>query len=128
MNHLKDFIKSHQQKLVLMIGYALVAALGFGLGQLTTADKSGPQIRVEQAFLSPSNYTAKSEPAQLAQAGQVLAQSASQADTCQGKIKGSSSFTYHVPGGAFYDRTTKPIRCFDTEAQAQAAGFKKSNR
>ncbi len=42
-------------------------------------------------------------------------------------IKGSKSKTYHVPGGAFYDRTT-PAACFNSEDEAMAAGYKKSSR
>ena len=43
-------------------------------------------------------------------------------------IKGNaSSMIYHVPGGAFYART-KPEECFATEADAQAAGYRRSQR
>lgn len=43
-------------------------------------------------------------------------------------IKGNaSSMIYHVPGGAYYDRT-KPEKCFSTESAAQAAGYRKSKR
>lgn len=46
------------------------------------------------------------------------------------KIKGnisSKSKIYHVPGGAFYDRV-KPEQCFNTEAEAIQAGYRKSSR
>lgn len=47
----------------------------------------------------------------------------------QGQIKANeTSGIYHVPGGEFYARTTAKVRCFDTEAAAQAAGFRKSTR
>jgi hypothetical protein len=39
----------------------------------------------------------------------------------------SKSKIYHVKGGSFYDRTD-PEMCFNTEAEAQAAGFTKSSR
>ncbi|MFT4231526.1 MAG: hypothetical protein QM606_01940 [Leucobacter sp.] len=43
-------------------------------------------------------------------------------------IKGNaSSMIYHVPGGAYYQRT-KPEECFTTEAAAQAAGYRRSKR
>ncbi|WP_052460570.1 cell wall-binding repeat-containing protein [Microbacterium gorillae] len=43
-------------------------------------------------------------------------------------IKGNAdSMLYHVPGGAFYDRT-KPEECFATEAAARAAGYTRSKR
>ncbi|HMR55591.1 MAG TPA: hypothetical protein PKD34_03310 [Candidatus Doudnabacteria bacterium] len=43
-------------------------------------------------------------------------------------IKGSKSKIYHVPGGAFYERTINPDKCFNSEAEAQAAGYTKSSR
>lgn len=49
----------------------------------------------------------------------------------KGKIKGNLSSSgekiYHVPGGAFYDKTIAE-EYFDTEAQAQAAGYRRSKR
>ncbi|WP_254909265.1 sunset domain-containing protein [Clostridium tyrobutyricum] len=49
----------------------------------------------------------------------------------QGKIKGNINSKgekiYHVPGGAYYDRTDAE-EYFDTEAQAQAAGYRPSKR
>jgi hypothetical protein len=49
-------------------------------------------------------------------------------DNCP--IKGNvskDSKIYHVPGGSFYNRV-KPERCFQTEGEAKAAGFRKSTR
>jgi micrococcal nuclease len=41
-------------------------------------------------------------------------------------IKGNAnSMIYHPPGGQFYDRT-RPEDCFATEADAQAAGYRRS--
>ena len=49
----------------------------------------------------------------------------------QGKIKGNINSKkekiYHVPGGAYYDRTIAE-EYFDTEEEAQAAGYRKSKR
>lgn len=43
-------------------------------------------------------------------------------------IKGNaSSMIYHLPGGAFYSRTN-PEDCFRTEADARAAGYRRSQR
>lgn len=53
--------------------------------------------------------------------------------TCPGShpIKGNKSSSgeriYHVPGGEFYDRTD-PERCYATEADAQANGYRRSQR
>ncbi|WP_168188726.1 hypothetical protein [Thermoflavimicrobium daqui] len=40
---------------------------------------------------------------------------------------GSNGKIYHVPGGKYYART-KAEECFDTEAEARAAGFRPSKR
>jgi micrococcal nuclease len=48
---------------------------------------------------------------------------------CKGKIKGNAnSKIYHVPGGAYYDKTQDNIVWFCSEEEAQAAGFRKSKR
>lgn len=123
MNKLSNFLKSHQQKIVLTVGFVLVALIGFILGRMTTYKYSAPEIKVEQAFVSP-NYNPNVSGVQTSQESST----SNQEVLCDGKIKGSSSMIYHIPGGAFYDRTTKPIRCFDTETEAINAGFRKSTR
>lgn len=43
-------------------------------------------------------------------------------------VKGNrSSMIYHVPGGAYYDRTS-PEECFATTSDAEAAGYRASQR
>lgn len=50
-------------------------------------------------------------------------------DSClvNAPIKGNQSGIYHVPGGQFYDRTN-PEECFESESEAQAAGYRRSQR
>lgn len=49
--------------------------------------------------------------------------------SCKGQIKGNTnSKIYHVPGGAYYDKTVDNITWFCSEAEAQAAGYRKSKR
>ena len=122
MDNIKAFLKNNQQKLVLTTGYLLVAGLAFGLG---TFSNKPPQNLAAQTANPLPNYNPNVSSAQT----EATATNSTQAVlNCQGKIKGSSSLIYHVPGGSFYNKTTKPIRCFDTEAAAQAAGFRKSSR
>ncbi len=46
-----------------------------------------------------------------------------------GQIKGNkNSMIYHVPDGAWYAITSKNVVCFDTEEEAQAAGYRRSKR
>ncbi len=123
IDKLKEAIKNHQQKLVLVVGFLLVASLGFELGQRSVPKFSQElisEVEFKEAVTEPANYTPITSGAQTSPAPS--------AGICTGKIKGSSSMIYHVPGGSFYNRTTKPIQCFDTEAEAKAAGFRKSSR
>ncbi|OGE80177.1 MAG: hypothetical protein A2660_02505 [Candidatus Doudnabacteria bacterium RIFCSPHIGHO2_01_FULL_45_18] len=107
----KNILRIHEQKIILTTGYLLVAGLAFGLGRYTLTDLPQEQ----------SNYTPTIS-------GLQTNSEINKETECDGKIKGSSSMIYHVPGGSFYSRTTNPIRCFDTEAQAEAADFRKSSR
>ncbi len=46
-----------------------------------------------------------------------------------GQIKGNrNSHIYHSPGQRDYARTTANVECFDTAAQAQAAGYRPAQR
>ena len=46
-----------------------------------------------------------------------------------GQIKGNHrSLIYHLPDGAFYAKTTVDVVCFDSEAAAIAAGYRRSKR
>ncbi|WP_341285542.1 thermonuclease family protein [Priestia megaterium] len=49
--------------------------------------------------------------------------------SCQNKIKGNAnSKIYHVPGGAYYDKTVDNIVWFCTEQDAQNQGYRRSQR
>ncbi len=47
--------------------------------------------------------------------------------TVKGNISSSGEKIYHVETGAYYDRTN-PEECFNTEEEAEAAGYRKSKR
>ena len=125
MNY-KDFVKTHQQKIVLATGYILVALLAFGLGRTTAFKYSVPDIKIEEVFAPPSDTNYNPNPGTV----QSTTVDNSKPDDCNGKIKGnisSSNKIYHMPGGSFYNRTNAEM-CFETEAEAKAAGFRKSSR
>jgi len=46
----------------------------------------------------------------------------------KGQIKGSQNRKYHLPTGQFYARTYENVTCFNTAAEAEAAGFQPSQR
>ncbi len=55
--------------------------------------------------------------------------SAESAPCFVGQVKGNrNSMIYHAPGQRDYARTTANVECFDTEAQAQAAGYRRAQR
>lgn len=57
------------------------------------------------------------------------AQDVGSAPCAAGQIKGNrNSSIYHVPGQQAYATTYKNVQCFDTEAQAKAAGYRKAKR
>jgi hypothetical protein len=125
-----NLIKDHQQKIALILGFIAVATIGF-YGGLNLNRKSSVNAPVTAAS-NNSYYTQKEASTQTAPVESIEAKTSSESlpvsPDCGGKIKGSSSHKYHMPGGAFYTRTTHPIACFATEAEAVAAGFAKSSR
>lgn len=133
---LKDWVAEHKDKLVLIAGFVVTFVVGFGTGHFVP--QSIPQQSVQKNY---TTNTAKQPTTQAA--GQVqgaatttAAKSPVQASSTtiasgacyiKGNIGSGGKKIYHVPGGAFYDRT-KPEQCFNTEAEAVAAGFVKSSR
>src|SRR6185436_17374341 len=113
-------IYAYQQKIALCLGFLAVATIGFFGGKSINSKSQDAQLPVISAT---ANYNETKDVVQTEQTTKT-----EQKLDCEGKIKGSASLKYHLPGGAFYKRTTNPIACFDTEAQAAAAGFTKSSR
>ncbi|MBX4204595.1 MAG: hypothetical protein KW788_00195 [Candidatus Doudnabacteria bacterium] len=116
-------LKAYQQKIALSLGLVAVAAIGFYGGK---SINSKPLNDAQLPSVSASSNYTQTKPA--AQTDVSTAQTPSEPLNCEGKIKGSSTHKYHMPGGVFYKKTTRPIACFDTEAEAKAAGFIKSSR
>lgn len=108
----------------------MVAGLFYNLGTFSSQN-SAPAIRVSEPEIDLTQIynNLKSGTAQSISEDGIVAGETETLD-CEGKIKGnisSSSKIYHLPGGSFYKRTN-PELCFDTEAEAQQAGFRKSKR
>lgn len=139
--NIKSLLINQQQPIVLIIGYVLVAGLAFSLGRMSSPLATPPEIRVEEAFV-PLNNTAENrieqsqDPAGSAQnsgaGGDSQPAGGNEPGNCaanqiKGNIGSGNSRVYHLPGGSFYNRTVAEM-CFNTEAEAQAAGFRKSSR
>ncbi len=110
-----------------------MAQLSFSVGRYVS-QTTPPDIKIEEPTVDiqqvnnilnsslPQSETLESNPGVVA--GETFD------PNCAGKIKGnigSSGRIYHIPGGSFYERTI-PEMCFNTETEAQAAGFRKSQR
>ncbi len=102
-----------------------------------TPEPTAPPTETPAATPAPKP-TARPEPTQvLAPAQPVVATNsdgvAGQGYDCpaeypiKGNINSKGEHIYHSPGGAFYSRT-KPERCFATAGDAQATGFRPSQR
>ena len=131
MESAKKFVETHQQKIALAIGYLLVAGLFFGLGRFSIKSDP-PEITIDEPTidLTQIHNNLNGLASQSQGADSHIAGAATDDLNCEGKIKGnisSSSKIYHMPGGAFYKRTV-PEMCFATEAEAKAAGLRKSQR
>lgn len=122
-----DIIKNlNQNKIIEKAKPLSVAALcmtavfiaGFGAGKL----HSGVTTDSTSAKRSLTNYTTNAAAVENKPAVTVNTNS-----TTDCPIKGSKSKIYHVQGGSFYERTNAD-KCFNTEAEAQAAGYTKSSR
>lgn len=65
------------------------------------------------------------EPVATAPAAPVVAPGSDSYPCAVGQVKGNrDSKIYHVPGGTSYARTQENVRCFATEADARAAGYR----
>lgn len=131
---IKDWIekKENKQQLVVAACFILVFFVGFGSGRYER------ELRREK-IKTQNNYTTNTneKPAIIktetvvdtTEQGTVKSASATQESNCvvKGNISSSKKKIYHVSGGAFY-KTVKPEQCFNTEAEAVAAGYVKSQR
>ena len=120
--------KENKNKVAVGVSFVLIFLVGFGTGSYTR------EIR-RDAYKPQSNYTTQQIKKPLPTAahpgeGTVAAVATGtpvSACVIKGNISSGGKKIYHVKGGAFYARV-KPEQCFNTEAEAVAAGFVKSGR
>lgn len=108
------------QKIKFWLVIAVVQILSFGGGIL-----AGKNYFAERSQPLEPNYSTD-EPKLTAEApGPTKTNNASECKI-KGNVSGRSK-VYHLQGGAFYERTQEEA-CFNTESEAQSAGFIKSSR
>jgi hypothetical protein len=129
---IKAKIVENKAKIVLGICFILVFIIGFGTGSYEK------EIR-RNTNKTTANYT--TQPSKKPTTGQgtvagattglppVAAATSTPTGSCiiKGNVSSSGRKIYHVPSGALY-KVVKPEQCFNTEAEALAAGFVKSGR
>jgi cell division septation protein DedD len=124
--------KENKNKLVLGLSFIIVFAVGFGAGSYAKHTSYKPQANYT-TIPSKKPVTTKAPAADtgevLGKATTAVAATSTQPSACvvKGNIASTGKKIYHVKGGAFYNRV-KPEECFNTEAEALAAGFIKSSR
>ena len=123
---LKEFWVINEKTILTVAAFASVFLLGFFTGKVDSFDDTPATITIEKSPVQSTIF--KDIPQGGTMSGQVAG--AATGDCATGQIKGnisSSDKVYHLPGGSFYNRTTAE-QCFNSEAEAQAAGFRKSSR
>jgi hypothetical protein len=133
----KTWFDENKQKIVLVICFALVFVIGFGTGRF---DKELTARRAQ--INSQNNYTTKSVDNTTKKTGEGITETKAPAkEPAQNNpevlganvdkacpVKGNqTSKIYHLPRGTFYN-TLKSPKCFNTEAEARAAGYRRSGR
>ncbi|MDP3057787.1 MAG: Ada metal-binding domain-containing protein [bacterium] len=114
---IKKFLIEKEDKIILLIGFILVAFLSFGAGKLSETYRPNTPIIFKNAP-DCSTSLAKSE----------TAANATDIAKTEGKIIGNkNSKIYHTPGSASYNKISPENRVyFNTEADAQKAGYRKT--
>lgn len=112
--HCKETLVKNEDKIILGIGFFLVAILSFGAGKISEISRTDTSIVFQNAPECGSNP--------------VNTPASSSAENLQGKIVGNkNSLIYHLPGGASYDKVSAANRVyFNSEVDAQKAGYRKA--
>ena len=127
--------KDNQKKMVLGVCFVLVFIVGFGAGRfdkpIQAATYKTQTNYTTNQDKKPSPFVSKEgDMTAAATTGKVAgAATSTPSSSCviKGNISSKGKKIYHVAGGAFY-KIVKPEQCFNTEAEALAAGFIKSSR
>lgn len=126
--------KFEKYKRFTVVGLGLITAFVIGHQSSTTSSKS--EIEPTANIANKETQTDKKDDSKITtpqetvlgiQTSQTKAGESGQANCLiKGNISGKNKI-YHLPGGSFYARTQAEM-CFQTEAEAKTAGFRKSQR
>lgn len=133
---IKTKLEPYKKTAAVALGFLLMFVVGFGVGEYRKNSRRD-SVNVQSNYTTNTSKTQTKQadgqpeaaqdmpPAQTAVAG--ISTKASAACKIKGNISAKGDKVYHLPGGAFYERT-RPEQCFNTESDAVAAGFRKSSR
>ena len=123
--------KENKDKVVMATCFVLVFLVGFGTGsyvrETRPASVKSPYNNTISQTKTPAAVAAPAVQAAVKPAVAGAATTTSANCLIKGNISTGGRKIYHVPGGALY-KVVKPEQCFNTEAEAVAAGFVKSGR
>ncbi len=125
-DYIKLKIEENKKRVVFGVCAVLLFIVGFGTGRAEREFRKTPTVQTNYTTKTPENKGGD-DPVNIT-AEPPITPSTTGSTLLSCNIKGTSSRIYHLPGGAFYERITAPVACFETEAEAQAAGYRKSSR
>jgi hypothetical protein len=126
----KNWFEKNKDKIVLAVCFVLVFFVGVGTDRF---ERKLARQTIQSNYTTNYNKTPVKPVAAEAGQGTVAAlpvvAGTSTPGSCiiKGNISTGGKKIYHVPGGASY-KIVKPEQCFNTEAEAVAAGYVKAGR
>lgn len=113
---------------IILIGW-LVGRNSSGRAVVPSPAAATAQLRVT-ATIAPTEAPTQEQLATAAARPTAANETTGDSFPCkEGQIKGNrDSNIYHAPGQASYAQTQSNVACFDTEADAQAAGYTRAQR
>lgn len=122
MSRVRDFWRKYEEKIIITIGFILVAFLSFGLGRLT-----GPQGASLPLTIEEDDNISNSE---IYQADiKEAVENKGEPSVAKGFFVGSRNSNIYHWSGSSWAKKIKPENqiWFDSEEEAQKAGYKRSS-
>lgn len=137
--YIKVWATDHRPHILLVAMFVAIFFVGVGVGKFTNTSptktisnysnystKQATTVKEAPAPVVDSQAPAPTLPIEAPVGAETAPQVLGASTNCV--VKGTKSKIYHVKGGAFYDRVTKPEKCFATEEEARSSGYRKSSR
>jgi hypothetical protein len=125
---IKTYLEENRQLFILIACFVLVFISGFATGRVIPQD-TGNVSSSQQNYNTKEPRVLEAKTAAETKKTPEAGEAKEDNKDCpvKGNISAKGARTYHVVGGAFYDKTN-PEQCFSSEEEAITAGFKRSSR